>query len=170
MISETHSLRRKLEKAVVSSANKKARRKVSKSMENLPRIAYQMEYFQLEMMFLSLQAPIMIPVSVHKAFQEIDFLKSIILDAKLKEPNKSKAQFDKKRKQPHIYKKDELVTMKRTQFGTRLKLRPMFYRPCLIKTVKLHDRNEIEKVSQREGPHLTSTAIDFLKKWSTADP
>ncbi|GFU21419.1 hypothetical protein TNCV_891551 [Trichonephila clavipes] len=35
------------------------------SMENLPRIAYQMEYFQLEMMFLSLQAPIMIPASVH---------------------------------------------------------------------------------------------------------
>ncbi|GFU30338.1 putative LOC100569746 [Trichonephila clavipes] len=36
------------------------------SMENLPRIAYQMEYFQLEMMFLSLQAPTMCDsISVH---------------------------------------------------------------------------------------------------------
>ncbi|GFW70482.1 transposon Tf2-9 polyprotein [Trichonephila clavipes] len=41
----------------------------------------------------------------------------------------SKAQFDKKRKQPHIYKKGELVAIKRTQFGTGLKLRPKFYGP-----------------------------------------
>ncbi|GFX77784.1 hypothetical protein TNCV_1107011 [Trichonephila clavipes] len=58
VMSETHSEKRKFGKAGESSANKKARREVSKkSMENLPRIAYQMEYFQLEMMFLSLQAP-----------------------------------------------------------------------------------------------------------------
>ncbi|GFW47524.1 transposon Tf2-9 polyprotein [Trichonephila clavipes] len=48
----------------------------------------------------------------------------------------SKAQFDKKRKQPHIYKKGELVAIKRTQFGTGLKLRPKFYGPYRIKTVK----------------------------------
>ncbi|GFX01647.1 hypothetical protein TNCV_3971471 [Trichonephila clavipes] len=36
---------------------------------------------------------------------QIDFLNSIILDTKLKEPNKSKTQFVKKRKQQHIYKK-----------------------------------------------------------------
>ncbi|GFX67994.1 hypothetical protein TNCV_920951 [Trichonephila clavipes] len=51
-----------------------------------------------------------------------DFLNSIISDSKLKEPNKSKAQFVKKRNQQHIYKKDEPVTIKRTQFETRLKL------------------------------------------------
>ncbi|GFV81107.1 hypothetical protein TNCV_2270911 [Trichonephila clavipes] len=67
--------------------------------------------------------------------RQIDFLNSIILDTKLKEPNKSKAHFVKKRKQ-HIYKKDEPVTIKRTQFRTRLKLRPNFYGPYLIKTVK----------------------------------
>ncbi|GFX39330.1 hypothetical protein TNCV_3860531 [Trichonephila clavipes] len=61
VMSETHSEKRKFGKAGESSVTKKARREVSKSMENLPRIAYQMEYFQLEMMFLSLQAPIMIP-------------------------------------------------------------------------------------------------------------
>ncbi|GFU99316.1 hypothetical protein TNCV_356371 [Trichonephila clavipes] len=61
VMSETHSEKRKFGKAGKSSVNKKARREVSKSMENLPRIAYQMEYFQLEMMFLSLQTPIMIP-------------------------------------------------------------------------------------------------------------
>ncbi|GFV90286.1 uncharacterized protein TNCV_4380011 [Trichonephila clavipes] len=67
--------------------------------------------------------------------RQIDFLNSIILDTKLKESNKSKAHFVKKRKQ-HIYKKDEPVTIKRTQFRTRLKLRPNFYRPYLIKIVK----------------------------------
>ncbi|GFS75550.1 transposon Tf2-9 polyprotein [Trichonephila clavipes] len=71
--------------------------------------------------------------------RQIDFLNSIILDTTLKEPNKSKAHFVKKRKQ-HIYKKDEPVKIKRTQFRTRLKLRPNFYGPYLIKTVKPHDR------------------------------
>ncbi|GFT56030.1 hypothetical protein TNCV_3117151 [Trichonephila clavipes] len=79
--------------------------------------------------------------------RQIAFLNSIILDTKLKEPNKSKANFVKKRKQ-HIYKKDEPVKIKRTQFGTRLKLRPNFYRPYLIKTVKPHDRYEVEKFGQ----------------------
>ncbi|GFU13387.1 putative blastopia polyprotein [Trichonephila clavipes] len=100
--------------------------------------------------------------------KQIDFLNSIILDTKLKEPNKSKAHFVKKRKQ-HIYKKDEPVTIRRTQFGTQLKLRPKFCEPYLIKTVKPHDRNEVKNVGQHEGPHLTSTAVDFMKRWSTAD-
>ncbi|GFY63856.1 pro-Pol polyprotein [Trichonephila inaurata madagascariensis] len=101
--------------------------------------------------------------------RQIDFLNSIILDTKLKEPNKSKAQFVQKRKQIHIYKKGKPVAIKRTQFGTGLKLRPNFYGPYLVKTVKPHDRNEVEKVGQHEGPHLTSTAVDFMKRWSTAD-
>ncbi|GFV37111.1 hypothetical protein TNCV_3633791 [Trichonephila clavipes] len=100
--------------------------------------------------------------------RQIDFLNSIILDTKLKEPNKSKAHFVKKRKQ-HIYKKDEPVTIKRTQFPTRLKLRPNLYGPYLIKTVKPHDRYEVEMVGKHEGLHLTSTAVDFMKRWSTAD-
>ncbi|GFV39358.1 pro-Pol polyprotein [Trichonephila clavipes] len=101
--------------------------------------------------------------------RQIDFLNSIILDTKLKKPNKSRAKFLKKRKQQHIYKKDEPVTIKRTQFGTRRKLRPNFYGPYLIKTVKPHDRYEVKKVGQHEGPHLTSTAVDFIKRWSTTD-
>ncbi|GFS49961.1 hypothetical protein TNCV_4778671 [Trichonephila clavipes] len=97
------------------------------------------------------------------------FLNSIILDTKLKEPNKSKAQFFKKRRQLHKYKKHESVTIRRTQFGTQLKLRPKFCEPYLIKTFKPHDRNEVKNVGQHEGPHLTSTAVDFTKRWSTAD-
>ncbi|GFX98457.1 hypothetical protein TNCV_4002261 [Trichonephila clavipes] len=100
--------------------------------------------------------------------RQIDFLNSIILDTKLKEPNKSKTQFVKKGKLL-IYKKDEPVTIKRTLFGTRLKLRPKFCDPYLIKTIKPHDRNDVEKVGQREGPYLTSTTVDFTKKWSTAN-
>ncbi|GFX49997.1 uncharacterized protein TNCV_3883251 [Trichonephila clavipes] len=98
--------------------------------------------------------------------RQIDFLNSIILDTKLKEPNKSKAQFFKKRRQLHKYKKHESV---RTQSGTQLKLRSKFCEPYLIKTVKPHDRNEVKNVGQHEGPHLTSTAVDFMKRWSAAD-
>ncbi|GFX03227.1 hypothetical protein TNCV_1701111 [Trichonephila clavipes] len=65
---------------------------------------------------------------------------------------------------------DKLHKLEESNLETVDKLVELEEKPCLIKTVKLHDRNEIEKVSQREGPHLTSTAIDFLKKWSTADP
>ncbi|GFT88719.1 uncharacterized protein TNCV_905751 [Trichonephila clavipes] len=101
--------------------------------------------------------------------RQIDFLNSIILDTKLKEPNKSKAQFFKKRRQSHKYKKHESVTIRRTQSGTQLKLRPKFCEPYLIKTVKPHDRNAVKNVGQHEGPHLTSTAVDFTKRWSTAD-
>ncbi|GFS82124.1 hypothetical protein TNCV_250021 [Trichonephila clavipes] len=57
----------------------------------------------------------------------------------------------------------------KTKPRTGLKLRLKFYEPYLIKTVKPHDRNEVEKVGQHEGPHFTSTAVDFMKKWSTAD-
>ncbi|GFV57080.1 hypothetical protein TNCV_2932031 [Trichonephila clavipes] len=100
--------------------------------------------------------------------RQIDFLNSIMLDTKLKESKKSKAQFVKKRKL-HIYEKDEPVTIKRTQCGSRLKLRTNFYEPYLIKTIKPHDRNEVENVGQHEGPHLTSTAVDVMKRWSTTD-
>ncbi|GFX71089.1 hypothetical protein TNCV_3648541 [Trichonephila clavipes] len=64
---------------------------------------------------------------------------------------------------------NSIILDTKTQFGTGLKLRPKFYEPYLIKTVKPHDRNEAEKVGQREDPHLTSTTLDFMKKWSTDD-
>ncbi|GFU67876.1 hypothetical protein TNCV_1307611 [Trichonephila clavipes] len=47
-------------------------------MENLPRIAYQMEYFQLEMMFLSLQAPIMIPHQYIRRSRNMQAKKNIL--------------------------------------------------------------------------------------------
>ncbi|GFS58252.1 hypothetical protein TNCV_4916471 [Trichonephila clavipes] len=61
VMSETHSEKRKFERPWNLLQIRKPEEKFQKSMENLPRIAYQMEYFQLEMMFLSLLAPIMIP-------------------------------------------------------------------------------------------------------------
>ncbi|GFX50897.1 uncharacterized protein TNCV_2732481 [Trichonephila clavipes] len=49
--------------------------------------------------------------------RQIDFLNSIILDTKLKEPNKSKAQFFKKRRQLHKYKKHESVCLQHFGFS-----------------------------------------------------
>ncbi|GFY32915.1 hypothetical protein TNCV_4025391 [Trichonephila clavipes] len=64
---------------------------------------------------------------------------------------------------------DEITALenRNVQQNCRLTLRPKFYGPYRIKTVKPHDRYEVEKVGHHEGPHLTSTAVNFMKKWST---
>ncbi|GFT17440.1 hypothetical protein TNCV_4806951 [Trichonephila clavipes] len=61
VMSETHSEKRKFEKAGESSVNKKARREVSKKYGKFTEDCIPDGVFPIEMMFLSLQAPIMIP-------------------------------------------------------------------------------------------------------------
>ncbi|GFW61349.1 hypothetical protein TNCV_4136671 [Trichonephila clavipes] len=61
VMSETHSEKRKFGKAGESSVNKKARREVSKKYGKFTEDCIPDGVFQLEMMFLSLQAPITIP-------------------------------------------------------------------------------------------------------------
>ncbi|GFX41236.1 hypothetical protein TNCV_2219341 [Trichonephila clavipes] len=61
VMSETHSEKRKFGKAEESSVNKKARREVSKKYGKFTEDCIPDGVFQLEMMFLSLQVPIMIP-------------------------------------------------------------------------------------------------------------
>ncbi|GFU46830.1 hypothetical protein TNCV_2604581 [Trichonephila clavipes] len=61
VMSETHSEKRKFGKAGESSVNKKARREVSKKYGKFTEDCIPDGVFPIEMMFLSLQAPIMIP-------------------------------------------------------------------------------------------------------------
>ncbi|GFX89349.1 hypothetical protein TNCV_2201911 [Trichonephila clavipes] len=82
--------------------------------------------------------------------RQIDFLNSVILDTKLKEPNKKKVLFVKKRKQLHIDKKRRTSDNQNNPVRNRTKLRP--------------------KVGQQEGSHLTSTVVDFMKRWSPLMP
>ncbi|GFQ89946.1 hypothetical protein TNCT_28171 [Trichonephila clavata] len=81
----------------------------------------------------------------------------------------SKAQFHKRRKKPHVCKKDELVTITHTKQPSSVQ--DLNYDPSStdppphrIKTIKPHDKHEVEKVGQQEEPYLTSTAVDAMKK------
>ncbi|GFT21232.1 hypothetical protein TNCV_4685841 [Trichonephila clavipes] len=70
VMSETHSEKRKFGKAGESSANKKARREVSKKYGKFTEDCIPDGVFPIEMMFLSLQAPIMIPYQYIRRFKK----------------------------------------------------------------------------------------------------
>ena len=73
--------------------------------------------------------------------------------------------FNKNRKNEHEYKAGDLVAIKKTQFGTVIKLRPSYLGPYKI-TVKLeHGRYEVEKVGNSEGPNRTNTVAENMKAW-----
>ncbi|GFU60969.1 blastopia polyprotein [Trichonephila clavipes] len=55
--------------------------------------------------------------------------------------------------------------IQRTQFGTGLKLRPKYFGPYEVTKVNKHDRYELQKIGQHEGPNVTSTSADKMKKW-----
>lgn len=83
---------------------------------------------------------------------------------KIQEENKK--GFNKKRKQSTRYEEDDLVAIKRTQFGPSLKLKPKFLGPYKVTKVKRNDRYDVEKLyPSTEGPSRTSTAADFMKRW-----
>lgn len=75
--------------------------------------------------------------------------------------------YNAKRKQATQYKVGELVAIKRTQFGTGMKLRPKFFGPYEITKVKGNDRYDVRKVGSHGGPGLTSTSADNMKAWPT---
>ncbi|XP_055932830.1 uncharacterized protein LOC129962855 [Argiope bruennichi] len=84
---------------------------------------------------------------------------------RLQEENKR--AYNKRRKKATPYNPGDLVAIQRTQFGSGLKLRPKFHGPYRITAKKPHERYLVEKVGIHEGPNHTSTAVDYMKPWST---
>lgn len=83
---------------------------------------------------------------------------------KVQEENRR--NYNKKMKECTIYKEGDLVAVKRTQFGTGMKLKPKFLGPYRIVKVKRKNRYNVEKAdAQVEGPNKTTTSADFMKKW-----
>ncbi|KAJ0171338.1 hypothetical protein K1T71_012888 [Dendrolimus kikuchii] len=65
-----------------------------------------------------------------------------------------------------IYQIGDIVAIKRTQFGTCLKLKAKYLGPYRVVKVKRNDRYDVEKVDPcDEGPNRTSTAVDYMKRW-----
>ena len=73
---------------------------------------------------------------------------------------------NRKRIRAPLYNENELVAIKRTQFGPSLKLRPKYLGPYKVIRIMGHDRYEVEKVGKGEGPKRTSTVAEYMKKCS----
>ncbi|XP_039968222.1 uncharacterized protein LOC120780003 [Bactrocera tryoni] len=62
----------------------------------------------------------------------------------------NRRNFNRKRKQEPKYHVNDLVAIKRTQYGVGLKLKPKY---------------EVRKVGDHEGPRQTSTVAEHMKRW-----
>ncbi|GFX51486.1 uncharacterized protein TNCV_3104191 [Trichonephila clavipes] len=81
--------------------------------------------------------------------------------------DENKKQYNKHRKPAYNYKPGNTVAIQRTQLGTGLKLRPKYFGPYEVTKVNKHDRYEVQKIGQHEGPNVTSTSADKMKNWCT---
>jgi hypothetical protein len=77
----------------------------------------------------------------------------------------SRRTFNRKRKVSEKYAVGDLVAIKRTQFGSGLKLSPKFLGPYKVVTVQGNDRYEVKKCGQQEGPAKTSSSADNMKRF-----
>ena len=58
------------------------------------------------------------------------------------------------------------MAIKGTQFGPGLKLKLKFYGPYKMLRKLKHDRYEVEKIGEGEGPKKVNSVAEFMKKWS----
>lgn len=87
---------------------------------------------------------------------------------KVQEENRK--TFDRNRKPSTKYNLGDLVAIKRTQFGTGLKLKPKYLGPYRVTKVKRNDRYDVEREGiGTEGPHSTSSSADQMKRWPITD-
>jgi Integrase core domain len=59
----------------------------------------------------------------------------------------------------------DLVAIRRTQFGSGLKLSPKFLGPYEVVKVQGNDRYEVQKCGEHEGPAKTSSSADNMKRF-----
>lgn len=85
----------------------------------------------------------------------------------LKVQEENKRGYNNKRKSGTEYKIGDLVAIKRTQFGTSMKLKSKFLGPYKVIGVKGNDRYDVERVSDSgEGSKKTCSCAEFMKRWS----
>lgn len=74
--------------------------------------------------------------------------------------------FNRKRKESMKYNEGDLVAIKRTQFGTGMKLKAKYLGPYQVVKVKRNNRYDVTKLDPgTEGPGVTSTSADYMKAW-----
>lgn len=88
--------------------------------------------------------------------------------SKIQEENRT--QHNKKCKPAHKYSLGDLVVIRRTQFGTGMKIKPNFLGPYRVIKVKPNDRYDVERQGDTEGSKFTSTSADNMKIWLPFGP
>lgn len=83
----------------------------------------------------------------------------------LKIQRENKKTFDSKRKEAITYDIGDQVAIKRTQFGSGLKLKKKNFGPYQITKIKGNDRYEVNKIGIHEGPHKTSSSAENMSPW-----
>ena len=86
----------------------------------------------------------------------------------LKIQQENMATYNKKAKPAKIYAIGDSVYIKRTQFGTGLKIRGNFLGPYVIRKNLGNNRYEVEKITDGEGPIKTTTSADNIKFFKSA--
>ncbi|GFW80263.1 hypothetical protein TNCV_65951 [Trichonephila clavipes] len=81
----------------------------------------------------------------------------------------NKKQYNKHCKPAYNYKPGDTVAIQRTQFVTGLKLRPKYFGPYEVTKVNKHDRYEVQKIGQHEGPNFTCSPAPWTA-WSSGCP
>lgn len=77
----------------------------------------------------------------------------------------NEASYNAKRKKAHSYNIGDHVAIKRTQFGSGLKIKPKHFGPYQVIQSKGHERYTVEKIGSHDGPFRTETSADNMKLW-----
>ncbi|KAG5860841.1 hypothetical protein JTB14_011170 [Gonioctena quinquepunctata] len=83
----------------------------------------------------------------------------------LKVQEENKRTYILRRRKPRLYKKGDLVAIKRTQFEVGNKIQMKFLGLYEVTKMKPNDRYDVVKVGHHEGPVRTSTCAEFMKPW-----
>ncbi|KAG5863402.1 hypothetical protein JTB14_004284 [Gonioctena quinquepunctata] len=83
----------------------------------------------------------------------------------LKVQEENRRTYNLRRRKPRIYKKGDLVAIKRTQFGVGIEIQKKFIGPYEVTKMKPNDRYDVVKVGHHQGPVRTSTCAEFMKPW-----
>ncbi|XP_043604790.1 uncharacterized protein LOC122577520 isoform X1 [Bombus pyrosoma] len=78
----------------------------------------------------------------------------------------NRRHYNKGRKSAERYLSGDLVAIKRTQFGSGLKLGGKNFGPYQVVRAMRNDRYIAEKVREHEGPKQISTTAAFMKPWA----
>ncbi|KAK2577765.1 hypothetical protein KPH14_012838 [Odynerus spinipes] len=73
--------------------------------------------------------------------------------------------YNKKRMKANIYKRGDLVAIKRTQVAPGSKFSTKYLGPYQVSDVLCADRYAVVKVGEHEGPQATTVSADHLKRW-----